>query len=111
MYPGVSRFWKSPPQRAVVSGYLQSHLASEQKGGEGEAYGRWWVKGVAYVLLSVTLSVALIGGLRPPPPGPSLLVTPPFWRWWVKEWTMHSTLGVRDIESPPSFRPPIGPPL
>ena len=42
MYPGISRFWKSTPQRAVASGYMQSKL----KGGEGEVVGQ----DVAYAL-------------------------------------------------------------
>ena len=38
-----------------ASGYLQSHLASGRKGGEGEACRWWWVKGAANTLLSNTL--------------------------------------------------------
>ena len=41
-----------------ASGYLQSHLASGRKGGEGEACRWWWVKGEAKTLLSNTLHMS-----------------------------------------------------
>ena len=46
MYPGFSRYFKSPHQQAVLSGYLQSHLASKQKVGEGDVAGQ----GLAHAL-------------------------------------------------------------
>ena len=46
----VRRFWKSPPQQA--SKWISAAW-------RGEACRWWWVKGVAYILLSVKFFVAL----------------------------------------------------